>query len=140
MAGKMIITELEGNAIIFAPDGSVRPAQLYAELKPEEVLVTENGSQALLKENGEREIRVSANSGFRFETPPDSINTVDGLRQSIEEGTTPPTMPTPLQGKTPPPPPSLSRVMWLFKRTAQSKPPPNFSKRLRKRRLTTQNR
>ncbi|CZF80831.1 Poly(beta-D-mannuronate) C5 epimerase 2 [Grimontia celer] len=89
MAGKMIITQLDGNALIFAPDGSVRAAEQYAELKPEEVLVTENGSIAVLKENGEREIQVNANSGFRFETPPDNDDDVNAARRGVEEGEDP---------------------------------------------------
>ncbi|KKD58306.1 hypothetical protein RN22_21870 [Grimontia sp. AD028] len=89
MADKMIITQLDGNALIFAPDGSVRVAEQYAELKPEEVLVTENGSSAVLKENGEREIQVNANSGFRFETPPDANEEVNAARRGVEEGEEP---------------------------------------------------
>ncbi|NGN97557.1 type I secretion C-terminal target domain-containing protein [Grimontia sp. S25] len=89
MADKMIITQLDGNALIFAPDGSVRVAEQYAELKPEEVLVTENGSSAVLKENGEREIQVNANSGFRFETPPDANEDVNAARRGVEEGEDP---------------------------------------------------
>lgn len=51
--------------------------------------MTENGSQALLKENGEREIRVNANSGFRFETPPDADAAINALQRDVEEGEDP---------------------------------------------------
>ncbi|WP_407334369.1 hypothetical protein [Enterovibrio sp. 27052020O] len=88
MASKLIITQLEGNALIFAADGSVRAAEQYAELKPDEVLVTENGG-AVLKENGDREIQLGPNSGFLFEPPPESDNDVNALKRGVEEGDDP---------------------------------------------------
>ncbi|WP_394208847.1 hypothetical protein [Enterovibrio calviensis] len=88
MASKLIITQLEGNALIFAADGSVRAAEQYAELKPDEVLVTENGG-AVLKENGDREIRLGPNSGFLFEPPPESDNDVNALKRGVEDGDDP---------------------------------------------------
>ncbi|MGF1769901.1 type I secretion C-terminal target domain-containing protein [Enterovibrio makurazakiensis] len=85
MASKLIITQLNGEALIFASDGSVRVAEMYAELKPDEVLVTERGG-AVLKENGEREINVGPNSGFLFEPPPNQDDDLLAARQGVEEG------------------------------------------------------
>ncbi|MDD1795765.1 type I secretion C-terminal target domain-containing protein [Enterovibrio sp. ZSDZ42] len=88
MASKLIITQLNGEALIFASDGSVRVAEMYAELKPDEVLVTERGG-AVLKENGEREINVGPNSGFLFEPPPNQDGDVLAARRGVEDGEDP---------------------------------------------------